>query len=132
MKTLVLELRDEGTFIPVLAVDINPDNIEQRYLMRRCGFPCDGSPNIVLTRLMADGTPAWNDPYGWGGQTRTFPVAHNWIIDNWTKLVDGAVVDVRFILGEAKAPCASEASLWCRMCDRPADDCACVEKGGTY
>lgn len=108
MKALVLELRDENTFIPILAVDINPENAEQRYLMRRCGYPCNGSPNIIVTRLMADGTPATNDPYAWPGGARTFPVAHNWIIDNWEKLTDGAVVDVRFILGETKAPCASE------------------------
>jgi hypothetical protein len=98
----VLEVLDRHTFIPVLAVNINPANDAQLYLMRRCGYPCDWEPNILLTRLSADGSPAWNDPYGWGG--RTFPVAHNWIIENWNTLSDGDVVDVEFILGETKAP----------------------------
>ena len=104
--TKILEVRDEATFIPVLAVDINPDNDEQRYLMRRVGYPCDGKPNILLTELTADGSPAWNDPYAWGG--RTFPVAHNYIIEHWDELKDGDVVDVSFILKETDKPKVSE------------------------
>jgi hypothetical protein len=106
MKVKILEIRDEGTFIPVLCVDMNPDHEGQRYLLRRCGFPCDYRPNILLTRLSADGTPAWNDPYGWGG--RTFPVSHNYIIDHWDELKDGDVVDVSFILGETTTKKISE------------------------
>ncbi len=106
MKVKTLEVRDEGTFIPVLCVDMNYDNEDQRYLLRRCGYPCDGRPNILMTNLSADGTPAWNDPYGWGGRTR--PVAHNWIIENWDTLKDGDVVDVSFILGETSKPKISE------------------------
>jgi hypothetical protein len=106
MKVKTLELRDSGTFIPMLCVDMNPDNEGQRYLLWRCGYPCDRWPNILMTRLAADGTPAWNDPYGWGG--RTFPVAHNYIIENWEALRDGDVVDVSFILGETAAPKVSE------------------------
>jgi hypothetical protein len=106
MRAKVLEIRDEATFIPCLAVNINPDNESQRYLMRRCGYPCDGTPNIVITRLMADSSPASNDPYSWGG--RTFPVAHNYIIEHWGELEDGAVVDVSFILGERNEPRKSE------------------------
>lgn len=113
MDTKLFELRDEGTFIPVLCVNMNPvvlgpeDDYEaQRYLLRRVGYPCDGRPNILLTRLSADGSPAWNDPYGWGG--RTMPVAHNYIIEQWAALKDGDVVDVQFILGETAAPKVSE------------------------
>jgi hypothetical protein len=106
MIAKTFELRDEGTFIPLLAVDINPDSPEQRYLMRRCGYPCDGRPNVVITPLNADGRAASNDPYLWGG--RTMPVAHSYIIEHWAELKDGDVVDVSFILGETKAPKVSE------------------------
>ena len=106
MKAKVLEIRDEGTFIPALAVDINPDTPEQLYLMRRCGYPCNGKPNIVLTNLNADGGKARNDPYAWSG--RTYPVAHNYIIEHWNELKDGDVIDVSFILGETEAPKISE------------------------
>jgi hypothetical protein len=105
VRAKTLEVRDAGTFVPMLAVDINPDNEAQRYLMRRLGYPCDGEPNILLTRLEGAGE-ATNDPYAWRG--RTFPVAHNWIIDHWSELEDGAVVDVEFILGERQAPKISE------------------------
>ena len=112
MKTLILEIRDEGTFIPVVAIDMNPDvelndaSRAQRYFLRRCGYPCDGRPNVAISHLGADGRPMWNDPYAWGG--RTYPVAHKFIIENWEKLRDGDVVDVQFILGETTAPKTSE------------------------
>jgi hypothetical protein len=122
----VLEIRDEGTFIAALAVDMNPGkpypencsmtedqfkaSLDALYartrLLRRCGFPCDGRPNILLTHLSADGTPAWNDPYAWGG--RTWPVAHHYIINHWHELKDGDVVDVEFILKERPEPKKSE------------------------
>ena len=105
MKAKTLEIRDEATFIPCLAVDVNPDNEGQRYLMRRCGYPCDGQPNVIVTRLDGSG-PASNDPYSWGG--RTWPVAHDYIIDHWDSLSDGDVVDVSFILGESTTPKLSE------------------------
>lgn len=108
---MALEIRDEGTFLPALAVDMNPDGElwavgeAQRYLLRRCGYACDGRPNIVLTRLDGNGK-ATNDPYEWGG--RTWSVAHLYIIEHWDELHDGAVVDVSFILGETSAPKTSE------------------------
>ncbi len=106
MKAKALEIRDEGTFIPALAVNMNPDNDAQRYLLRRCGYPCTGEPNVLLTRLSAD-YHATNDPYDWGGG-RTWPNAHLWIIKHWNDLKDGDVVDVSFILGESKLPKVSE------------------------
>jgi len=107
MRVKALELRDEGTFIPLIAVDMNPDNEEQRYLLRRCGYPCNGKPNVVVTRMSADGLPSSNDPYHW--QDRTFAVGHQWIIEHWAELSDGDVVDVQFILGETRKPKVSEA-----------------------
>jgi len=118
MRTKVLEIRDEATFILVLAVDMNPPTLGiaeghvwarlneiERWALRRCGYPCDGTPNILMTRLDGNGQ-ATNDPYGWGG--RTFPVAHDWIIRHWVELSDGDVVDVQYILGETSQPKVSE------------------------
>ena len=106
MLAKALEIRDTATFIPVLAVDMNPgDDEAQRYLLRRCGYPCDGVPNVIVTRLDGNGK-ATNDPYVWGG--RTWPVAHNYIIEHWDALSNGDVIDVEFILGETKQPKVSE------------------------
>lgn len=101
MKAKALEIRDEGTFIPALAVEMNPSNDEQRYLLRRCGYPCDGRTNVILTALDGHGK-ATNDPYAWAG--RTYPIAHNYIIAHWEELHDGDVVDVSFIMGETDKP----------------------------
>lgn len=117
MKTKILELRDEGTFIPLLCVDMNPvdppraiyegdSHAIQRYLLRRCGYPCDGRPNIAITHLSADGRRFCNDPYYWSD--RTYSVAHKYIIEHWNELKDGDVVDVQFILGETPEPKVSE------------------------
>jgi hypothetical protein len=118
MHAKAIEIRDEGTFIAVLAVDMNPsvsqpyygfekyeETEAQRYLLERCGYPCDGKPNVLLTRLDGSGK-ATNDPYEWGG--RTFPVAHEYIIAHWNELRDGDVVDVQFILGETDRSKVSE------------------------
>lgn len=105
MLAKVFEIRDEGTFIAVIAIDMQADNEGQRYLMRRVGYACDGRPNIMLT-YASGGNKANNDPYDWQG--RTMPVAHDYIIKNWAILEDGAVVDVEFILGETKQPKVSE------------------------
>lgn len=105
MQTKILEIRDSATFIPVLCVNMNVPDDPERYYLRCCGYPNDGEPNILLTRL--DGTGlASNDPYAWGG--RTYPVAHNYIIEHWRELKSGDVVDVEFILGERDAPKVSE------------------------
>ena len=109
LDTKVLEIRDVATFIPMLGVNINPaaeDDGSQRWLMRRCGYPCDGRPNIILTRLDGGGH-ATNDPYDWGG-SRTYANAHNYIIEHWDELRDGDVVDVEFILGEKPVKKVSE------------------------
>jgi hypothetical protein len=118
MNVKLLELRDRGTFIPIICVDLNPEisaaplpsaRVQAvRYLLRRCGYPCDGGrPVIGMARLDASGQPFRCDPYDW--HDRTYQVAHHWITENWAKLADGDVVDVEFILGETAALKASKA-----------------------
>jgi hypothetical protein len=108
VRTLILEIRDAGTFIPVLCVDMNwPANEVQRWYLRSCGYPLDGRPNVAISHLAASGRPFSNDPYAWTG-ARTMTVAHNWILDNWENLSDGDVVCVETILGERTEPKVSE------------------------
>lgn len=106
METKVLEIRDEATHIPALAIrmayGVNPI---RRYYFRRCGYPPDGSAICVMKLSSQEATV---DPYGWKGGARTMPVAHEFIYANWDNLEDGDVVDVRHILGETGAPAISE------------------------
>jgi hypothetical protein len=108
-----IEIRDRGTFIPALAVRMTPGDVEgngyepERYLLRRAGYGFD-NPCVVLCRMDANGLArqASYDQYAWG--ERTFPVAHQYIIDHFDELESGAVIDVEHILGETKEPKKSE------------------------
>lgn len=116
MTTKLFEIRDRGTFIPALAVLCEPtfdrvlraEDVPERYLLRRAGYntPWD---LVILTRLECGGagSKATYDPYAWG-ETRTMPVAHKFIQENWNKLQSGAVICVETILGERSEPKISE------------------------
>ena len=120
MKTILLEVRDRMTFIPVVAMSTESyrpgvddvsrltlhqrSNLEaRRYLLCRSGYSPDGE-TIILVNL--NDCRASNDPYGWNGRTMT--VAHEFIEQNWDKLSDGDVIDVEFILGETTVKKTSE------------------------
>ena len=93
------EIRDDGTFIPAIAIQvIGADG----YLLRRAGY--GATPCVILTNLS---TMQCNyDPYDW--PNRTMGVAHKAILDAWDQWQDGDVVDVQFILGETKEKKVSE------------------------
>jgi hypothetical protein len=115
LETKLFEVRDEGTFIPVLAVRVAPDELTYasrdynsagtRYLIRRAGY---GGGQVIMTRLDASGGPAYCDPYLWP-DFRTYRIAHLHITEHWKDLESGDVVDVQFILRETGAPKRSES-----------------------
>lgn len=108
MQFKVLEIRDEGTFIPALAIKMLGANETQAYYLRRLGYPADGS-SIML--MVLDSGKATNDPYEWSSRgmgPRTMPNAHVSIIKHFDELKDGDVVDVQVILGETARPKVSE------------------------
>ena len=104
-----IEIRDDGTHIPSLAIQMVAENeVQAYYIHDRCGHPRDGS-SIML--MMLDDGKATNDPYEWeslGLGPRTMPVAHNYIIDHFAELNNGDVVDVQHILGETQVKKVSE------------------------
>ena len=100
-----LEIRDRATFIPVIAFDMKPKTEAQKYLFSRAGY--GGSMQyIVLMKIDGGNMQATYDSFSWGG--RTMPVAHRYIQDNWDNVNDGDVIDVEFILNEAKTIKRSE------------------------
>jgi len=104
MKAKLLEIRDAATFIPVMAINLKPDNENQRYLLSRAGYGVikqQQASYVIVVKMIGDITLASHDPYGWnGGLVRTMTVAHKFIVDHFDKLRDGDVIDVQFILGE--------------------------------
>ncbi len=109
LETKALEIRDEGTFIPVLAIRMySLNSIQAYYIHYRSGYSRNGD-SIMLMKL-SDGQ-ATNDPYNWqslGLGPRTMPNAHEWILQHFDELKDGDVVDVSYILGETKEVKVSE------------------------
>jgi hypothetical protein len=105
MDAKAIELRDVGTFIPMLAVRMRSDDEKEHYLIRRAGYALEDNL-VLLTRL--DGDLALYDPMRWPAGCRTYRVAHEWIREHWDEITSGDVVDVSFILGLSDAPKLSE------------------------
>ena len=105
METKVLEVRDVGTFLPVIAIRLDPANEAERYLLARSGYGRTAQKQgtfIILFRVFAEDTPANYAAEAWGD--RTMRVAHHYIERNWVTLTGGDVIDVQYILGETHLP----------------------------
>ncbi len=111
MKTIMLEVRDNMTFIPVLAINLACENGEQRYLLSRAGYGLfykEQAKHTVLIK-MAGEIIAQHDPFDWKpALIRTMSTAHKYIRDHFDSLKDGDVIDVEFILGETEKCKTSE------------------------
>lgn len=107
MKMKCIEVRDDGTCIPALAILMLASNlIEDQYLWR-CGYPRDGEqPAVILIRLSDQ--EAHSDPYDWGN--RTMRTAHQELTTNWFNYQNGMVLDVRTVLDPSFPPATPE--IW--------------------
>jgi hypothetical protein len=103
------ELRDRGTFIPIVCVLMEASNAKDAFLLTRSGYSTYGPPLVLLSRCSGGGR-AHYDPYAWGD--RTFTCAHEYITDRWDDLSSGCVVDVQFILGESERPVEPEINQY--------------------
>ncbi len=111
MESKLFEIRDAATFIPVLAVRLNPNREEERYLLGRTGYGITVEQQgkyVVVFKLAGGVNLASCDTNEWGESPRTVPVAHRYIIEHWAELMSGDVIDVEFILGETSSPKESE------------------------
>ena len=101
------------TFIPALAVRLDPTTEEERYLAARAGFGREASDQQQFVILVHLQTMACNyDEYAFPGGCRTMQVALNHIRSHWDELATGSVIDVQFILGESTAVKESERDLY--------------------
>lgn len=111
MIAKTFEIRDRATFIPVVAIQLNPSCEADRYLFARSGYgrtPDDQRQYVLLAKIDGGSGGCQCDPYGWGGGARTMLVAHDHIIKNFVFLNSGDVIDVEYILGETKESKVSE------------------------
>ena len=112
MIAKTFEVRDRNTFIPVLAVKMQPSCEPDRYLFSRTGYgisPEAQSEYVLLMRIDGGEGKVYCDPYSWQADgTRTLFTAHQYIIKNFSWLNSGDVICVEHILGEREAPKISE------------------------
>ena len=109
MEVKCLEIRDTGTFIPVICLRPVAENDRQGYLLRRDGYRADETERCIIV-IKAQCRGVSYEPYGWPLGSRTMQVAHSYIEGHWADLWDGDVIDVEFILGEAVVKKRSERS----------------------
>ena len=103
--TKAFEIRDRGTFIPVIATQLVSDDPAEAYLLRRTGYNLlADAASVIVTRL--NECVSGNEPNGWSG--RTLFQAHTYIESHFEELETGAVIDVEYILGESTEPKVSE------------------------
>lgn len=112
MEIKLIEIRDDGTLVPAMAVRLNERNAAEHWLLLRAGYANDriidtnhDEPYVLLTQLFGSGHCHY-DPFAWN--SRTMKHAHMFLIQNWNQLSTGDVVDVEFILGERPTPKVSE------------------------
>ena len=112
MECKTFEIRDRHTFIPALAVRLNPTCEEDRYLLARAGFgqtPDVQGEYVCLWHMDGGNGLMTCDEYDW--KNRTMQVAHAHAKKNWDSLRSGDVIDVEFILGETSTAKQSESRL---------------------
>lgn len=113
MQAKLFEIRDRATFIPILAVHLEPELEADRFLLAHAGYgttPQAQAKYIYLIQITGGNGQATCDPYDWAHR-RTYIQAHQHIIKNWNSLNSGDVIDIEFTLGETKEPKKSEALL---------------------
>lgn len=114
MTCKILEIRDRGTFIPMLAIKAEADHHSseaRRWLLAKAGYgitPDEQAEYVLLAQINGGNGKIACDPYDWGQNPRTYFVAHQWIIEHWNELKDGDVVCVEYALGERAEPKQSD------------------------
>lgn len=97
MQTKLFEVRDRGTFIPVMATIF--DGAEHP-LLHAAGYVA-GQHYVILAKLTGGDCAATYDPFFWPANPRTMREAHLFIDKTpWGDLKNGDVIDVEFSLGE--------------------------------
>src|SRR5258708_7955456 len=97
------EVRDVGTFIPVMAVRVDThDRDDGHWLLRRAGY----RDAVYYFVFHLQTNMSQSDPYAWGDPTMRR--AHLAIAKQWDEFADGDVVDVEFLSGRSPTPKVSE------------------------
>lgn len=110
LEAKLFELRDRGTFIPVLAIKLKGKgngSINDK-ILERAGLNYPGSYSILLWDL--NNNRGFVDCRDWPGapMIRTFPVCHRHIEQCFDSLKHGSVIDIEYLMRETIIPKESE------------------------
>lgn len=106
----LIEIRDEGTFIPAMAIKFDSQTEHERWFLSRAGYGKEilvQQEYVLLATIDGARMEIQHDPYEWK-HGRTMPNAHKWLLDNWHLIRSGDVLDVQFFLGETATSKVSE------------------------
>ena len=104
MEIKIIEIRDRGTYIPVMAIKMQSDNPAERYHLRRLGYGVD-DVLIMVVRIDVKNKATYAH---YDYNDRTMSNAHRFIEKHYDELESGDVVDVEYILGEVDSPKMSQ------------------------
>lgn len=96
MKAKLIEVRDAATYLPVIAVKLEPANEAERYMLRRAGFSAREDYVLYVPLHMAYMPTA--DPNTWSDRTNSN--AHKLIALMFDQLEPGDLLDIEYELGE--------------------------------
>lgn len=96
MQTKLIEILDQITFIPCLAIKPGDEYLFGRAAYKDC--------HVILLRLID--LRSEHDPNKWGD--RTMRTAHLHLVGHWDEYGREEVLDVEFLLGEVPEPKESE------------------------
>jgi hypothetical protein len=111
METKLFEVRDRITFLPVIAIKLEPGNEPDRYLLAMVGYGLRAqkqSQYILMGKLQTGKLKCTPSSHAGYPAVRTLPMAHHHVLKHWDELTSGDVIDVEFILGEVPAPKISQ------------------------
>jgi len=108
MEHKILEIRDRITYIPVLAIKMEPADETEFYYLRREGYIDFAGKSSIIVMYRLDTGKSAIAPYRWATSSRTLSVAHEYIEKHFEELKSGDVVDVEYILGETDKSKTSE------------------------
>lgn len=110
MDVKLFEVRDSGTCMIVMAIQLSSRSEVERWMLAKSGFgPTnrDHQTYIMVAPINGGSGKLTSDAHD-HGMARTVNVAHQYIEKNWETLKSGDLVCVEFILGERTAPKESE------------------------
>jgi hypothetical protein len=103
MLVKTFEIRDSGTTIPVMAINLQTDNEADRFIIARGRFGKTAEQHqsyVYLIHLMDQRCSYDEFTWGTGGSgDGTLQEAHRYIIKHFFELESGEVIDVEYILG---------------------------------